>query len=58
MIWFVKLKKNCYPKIFVEQFKYKEKEKEIVMLIPEDIESSSSSNNYDDDDEFIEKDFK
>ena len=40
MIWFEKLKKS-YPQIFVEQWTYKEKEREKVSFINEEIESFS-----------------
>ena len=45
----VKLKKNYYVQIFVEQWQHKEKLKEIVSFIPKDIESSSSDDDNSDD---------
>ena len=43
LVWFV----NLSPQIFVEQFRYKEKE--VVNFIPEDIESFSDDDDDDDD---------
>ena len=45
----VKLKKNYYVQIFVEQWQHKEKLKEIVSFIPKDIGSSSSDDDNSDD---------
>ena len=41
-----RIKKSYNPHIFVEQFKYKGKEREIANFIPEEVESS-----FDEDDE-------
>ena len=53
-----KIKENYYPQIFIEQCKYREKEKEIVVFISEDIEGYFSSSDVDDDYQPIKEDFE